>query len=100
MLFIDYSSAFNTIVPYNLIIKLRALGLNPAMCNCVLEFLMGRPQVMKVGNNTSTLLILNSGAPHDCMLTHLLYSIFSHGCMATDASNSIIKFADDTDYQQ
>jgi hypothetical protein len=29
MLFIDYSSAFNTIVPSKLIIKLEALGLNP-----------------------------------------------------------------------
>ena len=29
MLFIDYNSAFNTIVPSKLIIKLGALGLNP-----------------------------------------------------------------------
>ncbi|KAK6295333.1 hypothetical protein J4Q44_G00345590 [Coregonus suidteri] len=47
MLFIDYSSAFNTIVPSKLIIKLEALGLNPALCNWVLEFLTGRPQVVK-----------------------------------------------------
>ena len=33
MLFIDYSSAFNTIAPSKLIIKLEALGLNPALCN-------------------------------------------------------------------
>jgi gmma-aminobutyric acid receptor subunit gamma/cGMP-dependent protein kinase 2 len=31
MLFIDYSSAFNTIVPSKLIFKLEALGLNPAL---------------------------------------------------------------------
>ena len=31
MLFIDYSSAFNTIVPSKLIIKLEALGLNPTL---------------------------------------------------------------------
>ena len=30
MLFIDYSSAFNTIVP---VIKLETLGLDPALCN-------------------------------------------------------------------
>ena len=62
MLFIDYSSAFNTIVASKLIIKLRALGLNPALCN----FLTGCPQVVKVGNNTSTSLILNTGAPQGC----------------------------------
>jgi hypothetical protein len=43
MLFIDYSSAFNTIVPSKLIMELGALGLNPALCNWVLEFLTGHP---------------------------------------------------------
>ena len=62
MLFIDYSSAFNTIVPSKLI-KLGALGLNPALCNWVLDFLTGHPQALRVGNNTSTSLILNTGAP-------------------------------------
>ena len=32
MLFVDYSSAFNTIVPSKLIFKLKALGMNPALC--------------------------------------------------------------------
>ena len=49
MLIIDNSSAFNTIVPSKLIIKLEALGLNPALCNWVLGFLTGRPQVVKIG---------------------------------------------------
>ena len=43
MLLINYSSAFNTIVPSNLIIKLETLGLDPALCNWVLDFLTGRP---------------------------------------------------------
>ncbi|CDQ63151.1 unnamed protein product [Oncorhynchus mykiss] len=60
MLFIDYSSAFNTIVPSKLVIKLETLGLDPALCNWVLDFLMGRPQVVRVGNNISTPLILNT----------------------------------------
>jgi hypothetical protein len=59
ILFIDYSSAFNTIVPS----KLRTLGLNISLCNWILDFLMGRPQVVRVGNNTSTELILNTGTP-------------------------------------
>ena len=44
MLFIDYSSAFNTKVPSKLIIKLEALGLNPALCNWVLDFLTAAPR--------------------------------------------------------
>jgi hypothetical protein len=42
MLFIDYSSAFNTIVPSKLITKLRTLGLNTPLCNWILDFLNGR----------------------------------------------------------
>jgi gmma-aminobutyric acid receptor subunit gamma/cGMP-dependent protein kinase 2 len=99
MLFIDYSSAFNTIVPYKLyklFIKLEALGLNPALCNWVLDFLTGRPQVVKVGNNISTSLTLNTGALQGCVLSPLLYCLFTHDCMAKHAFNSIIKCADDT----
>ena len=43
MLFIDYSSAFNTIMPSKLITKLRTLGLNTSLCNCILDFLSGHP---------------------------------------------------------
>ena len=53
MLFIDYSSAFNTIVPSKLVIKLETLALDPALWNWVLDFLTGRPQVVRVGNNIS-----------------------------------------------
>ena len=63
MLFIDYNSAFNTIVPSMLITELRTLGLNTSLCNWILDFLMGRPQVVRVGNNTSATLILNTVAP-------------------------------------
>ena len=43
ILFIDYSSAFNTIVPSKLITKLRTLGLNASLCNWILEILTGWP---------------------------------------------------------
>jgi hypothetical protein len=43
MLFIDFSSAFSTIVPSKLINKLRTLGLNTSLCSWILDFLMGCP---------------------------------------------------------
>ena len=48
MLFIDYSSAFNIIVLSKLSTKLRTLGLNTSLCNWILDFLTGRPQVVRV----------------------------------------------------
>jgi hypothetical protein len=96
MLFFDYSSAFNTIVPSKLITKLRNLRLNTSLCNWILNFLTGRPQVVRIGSNTSATLILNTGAPQGCVLSPLLYSLFNHDCMVRHDSNTIIKFADDT----
>ncbi len=54
MLFIDFSSAFNTIIPQQLINKLNLLGLNNSLCNWILLFLTGRPQSVRVGHNTSS----------------------------------------------
>jgi hypothetical protein len=39
MLFIEYSSAFNTIAPIKLITKLTTLGPNTSPCNWILDFL-------------------------------------------------------------
>ena len=52
--------------------------------------------MVRVDNNISTPLILNTGAPQGCVLSPLLYSKFTHDCVAMHASNSIIKFADGT----
>ncbi|KAI4894209.1 hypothetical protein NFI96_027345, partial [Prochilodus magdalenae] len=69
MLFIDYRSAFNTVIPTKLAGKLLTLGLTPTLCNWVLNFLTDRPQSVRIGSRTSS----------------------------TRTSNtSIIKFADDT----
>ncbi len=38
-----FSSAFNTIIPQQLIHKLNLLGLNTSLCNWILDFLTARP---------------------------------------------------------
>ncbi len=49
-----------------------------------------------MGNNTSSPLTLNTGVPQGCVLSPLLYSLYTHDCTATHSSNVIVKFADDT----
>ena len=95
MLFIDFSSAFNTIVPSRLIIKLIDLNIKPSMCNWILNFLTERPQALRLGYIISSSLILNTGSPQGCVLSPLMYSLYTHDCVATHMSNTIIKFADD-----
>ena len=51
---------------------------------------------MRVGSNTSATLILNTGAPQGCVISPLLYSLFTHACVARHDSNTIITFADNT----
>ncbi len=68
MLFIDFSSAFNPIIPQQLINKLNLLGLNNSLCNWILDFLTGRPQSVRVGHNTSSTTTLSTGAPQGCAL--------------------------------
>ena len=96
MLFVDYSSAFNTIVPAKLDLKLRNLGLHPAMCSWILDFLSDRRQIVRMGNIKSHPLTLNTGAPQGCVLSPLLYSLYTHDCVATHSSTVVVKYADDT----
>ena len=50
---------------------------------------MGRTQMVRV-DNTSATPILNTGAPQGCVLSHFLYSLFTHNCVAKHDSNTII----------
>ncbi len=96
LLFIDYSSAFNTIVPTKLAVKLSDLSLNSSLCDWIQDLLTGRPQVVKMGQFTSNSITLNIGAPQGCVLSPLLYSLYTHDCVSSHSSTSIVKFADDT----
>ncbi len=93
MLFIDFSSAFNTIIPQQLINKLSLLGLNNSLCNWILDFLTVRPQSVRVGHNTSSTTTLSTGAPQGCVLSPLLFTLLTHDCTAKFTAKSISKKA-------
>ena len=97
ILFIDYSSAFNTIIPGKLHQKLlTSLNFPPTLCDWILDFLTNRQQTVKVKDSISSPIILSTGAPQGCVLSPVLYSIFTFDCQANEASTFITKFADDT----
>uniref|UniRef100_A0AAQ4Q545 Reverse transcriptase domain-containing protein n=1 Tax=Gasterosteus aculeatus aculeatus TaxID=481459 RepID=A0AAQ4Q545_GASAC len=95
MLFVDYSSALNTLVPHKLTHKLSTLGLHPTLCDWLFDFLTGRPQSVRIGNRTSASIFTNIGTPQGCVLSPVLYTLFTHDCVASHKDNIVLKFADD-----
>ena len=102
-LFIDFSSAFNTIKPHILIPKLIDFGLPSSISLWILDFLIERPQYVFLKVNSSYFksptLITNTGAPQGTVLAPILFSIYTNDCVTNYENIPIIKYADDTSIQ-
>ena len=96
ILFLDFSSAFNTIVPQKLFEKLQYLSVPLSLCCWILDFLVDHPKSVKLNNLQSSTIVLNSGAPKGCVLSPLLYSLFTNDCFSHHVSVQLIRFACDT----
>ncbi|KAK3567780.1 hypothetical protein QTP86_026456 [Hemibagrus guttatus] len=72
------------------------LGLSPSLCQWISNFLTGRLQAVRMSRHVSASLTLSTGAPQGCVLSPLLYSLYTYDCVATTNSTTVIKFADDT----
>ena len=96
VLFIDFSSAFNTIIPHKLFDKLLHMNVHPSICHWLLDFLLCRPQVVRINNMFSRCAILNTGTPQGCVLSPLLFTLFTNDCVSSDSSVVVVKFSDDT----
>ncbi|KAK2185364.1 hypothetical protein NP493_239g07020 [Ridgeia piscesae] len=96
ILFVDFSSAFNTIMPSKLFDKIQSLSIPQSICLWILDFLLNRPQVVKIGDNLSSSVTLSTGTPQGCVLSPMLYSVFTHDCLSCHVRTKILKFAADT----
>ena len=74
-LFIDYSSAFHTIIPDTVITKLLHLSFLPTTCSWT-----NRPQAIKFGPHLSSIWTPSTGSPQSCVSSPLLYSLYTHDC--------------------
>jgi len=61
-----------------------------------LDLLTAPSHVVRVGRHTSKPLTLNTGSSNGCILSPLLYSLYTLDCVARSSSNTIVKFLDDT----
>ncbi len=92
----DFSSAFNTIMPDLLSDKLTQLSVPTYICQWITSFLTDRQQLVRLGKLTSRTLTISTGAPQGCVLSPLLFSLYTNDCTSKDSSVKLLKFADDT----
>ena len=96
ILFVDFSSAFNTIQPHVLMKKLMNMNVNSNLIVWINEFLTNRPQYVKFNGVKSEILTLNTGAPQGCVLSAILFTVYTSECRSCSQNTVIIKYADDT----
>ena len=97
LLFIDFASAFNTIQPHILARRLlEYFKLNHNLVGWLLDFLTNRTQRVKVNGSFSDVLSLSTGSPQGCVLSPLLYILYTNMCQSSHENRIFIKFADDT----
>ena len=96
ILFVDFSSAFNTIIPTALQTKLTQLSVPSSICQWITSFLTDRQQLVRLGKFMSNSCSTNTGAPQGCVLSPLLFSLYTNDCTSKDPFVKLLKFADDT----
>ncbi|KAL0185677.1 hypothetical protein M9458_017347, partial [Cirrhinus mrigala] len=96
ILFVDFSSAFNTIIPTLLQTKLNQLSVPSSICQWITSFLTDRQQLVRLGKLMSSTRTTNTGTPQGCVLSPLLFSLYTNDCTSKDPSVKLLKFADDT----
>ncbi len=77
ILFVDFSSAFNTIILDTLQNKLTQLSVPTSICQWINSFLTDRQQLVRLGKLSSSTRTISTGAPHGCVLSPLLFSLYT-----------------------
>uniref|UniRef100_A0AAQ6A6Z6 Reverse transcriptase domain-containing protein n=1 Tax=Amphiprion ocellaris TaxID=80972 RepID=A0AAQ6A6Z6_AMPOC len=96
ILFVDFSSAFNTIRPALLQDKLSQLNMPDSLCRWIIDFLTDRKQHVRLGKTVSDSVSISIGSPQGCVLSPLLFSLYTNCCTSSHQSVKLLKFADDT----
>ena len=96
ILFIDFSSAFDSLQKHLLIQKLHLFNIPPHLIHLTHNFLTDRLQAVRVGSTTSPVLTINTGVPQGCVLSPFLFILYTNDCPSISPTTSYLKYSDDT----
>ena len=96
ILFIDFSSAFNTIQPHLVLaLKLLHLDVSPKLILWIVNFLLHRTQSVRFQNSVSSQRHTGIGAPQGTVLPPALFTLYTNDCQGTTKTLTV-KYSDGT----
>ena len=95
VLFLDFSSAFNTVLPNTLLHDLHTFVEDPWVMHWLADFMKGWSRQIKMKEGLSEISEISVGVPHGGPLSALLFTIYTDE-IRSQSNCSFIKYADDT----
>ena len=98
ILFIDFSSAFNTIQPHLMAQKLLSYDVSSRLVLWITSFLSNRSQSVRYQQALSSVRHTSTGSPQGTVLSPVLFTLYTNDCTGTDIT-PVIKYSDDSAVQ-
>ena len=95
-MFFDFSSAFNTIQPALLGVKLQQAGVDHHLTGWILDYLTDRPQYVRTRGSVSNTVVCSTGAPQGMVLAPFLFTLYTADFSYNTPTCHLHKFSDDS----
>ena len=96
VIFFDFSSAFNTIQPSLLRVKMESVGVDQHLAALTTDYLTNRPQYVRLHQCVSDVVLCSTGAPQGTVLSPFLFTLYTSDFTHNSTHCHIQKFSDDT----
>lgn len=96
ILCVDFSLPFNTILPSTLETQISLLQVPAPTRRWVMDILTTKSQRVKLGKYISSSRFTGIGSRQGCILSPMLFSLYTNSCTSLHTSVKLLKFVDDT----